>query len=373
MKKDIAVVGGGFFGIYISHYLAEQGFKVKLFEKEAHPMTRASFNNQARVHNGYHYPRSILTAFRSRVSFPKFSKEFESSIDHSFVKYYAIPKSNSKISGRQFQKFCEKIGAHYEDVPSSFKKLLNSRLIDSAFLTHEFAFNAVKLREEMLDRISRSDIEFLFNTEVTNISSAGNKLDIYYLEKNKNIAEKTWAADHVFNCTYSMVNNLAEKLKVPLIPLKHELTEIVLVRPPEEIKKIGITVMDGPFFSTMPFPSTDYHSFSHVRYTPHCDWEDKLGYYQSAHEILKEEKKVSKWRHMQFDAKRFIPILGECEYQDSLWEVKTVLQKSELNDSRPILFKQDHGIKGFHCLLGGKIDNIYDIIDLIQETELLND
>ncbi|MDY3759676.1 MAG: FAD-dependent oxidoreductase, partial [Treponema sp.] len=70
------IIGGGYFGLYLSWYLGSKGYKVVLFEKESALMTHASYNNQARIHNGYHYPRSVLTALRSRVSFPRFVKDF---------------------------------------------------------------------------------------------------------------------------------------------------------------------------------------------------------------------------------------------------------------------------------------------------------
>lgn len=72
---------------------------------------------------------------------------------------------------------------------------------------------------------------------------------------------------------------------------------------------------------------------------------------------------------MKKDASRYIPILNECEYIRSLWEVKTVLPRSETDDSRPILCRFNYGLKGFHCIMGGKIDNIYDAIKAIH-TEL---
>ena len=62
-KDDLATlkhIGGGFFGMYLSVYFARKGHEVILSEKENDFMQRASYVNQARVHNGYHYPRSIL-------------------------------------------------------------------------------------------------------------------------------------------------------------------------------------------------------------------------------------------------------------------------------------------------------------------------
>ncbi|MGN0848363.1 MAG: amino acid oxidase, partial [Victivallaceae bacterium] len=57
---------------------------------------------------------------------------------------------------------------------------------------------------------------------------------------------------------------------------------------------------------------------------------------------------------------------GECQYKDSLWEVKTILPSSEIDDSRPILFKPNYHYKNYHCIMGGKIDNVYDVIAAIK-------
>ena len=78
-----------------------------------------------------------------------------------------------------------------------------------------------------------------------------------------------YSAEHVFNCTYASINQILHSSSLELIPLKHEMTEMALVDVPEEIRHAGITVMCGPFFSVMPFPSVlmnghYLHSFSHV-------------------------------------------------------------------------------------------------------------
>ena len=151
------------------------------------------------------------------------------------------------------------------------------------------------------------------------------------------------------------------------------MTEMCLVKVPDEIKDKGFTVMCGPFFSLMPFPSTEFHSFSHVRYTPHYEWHDKPGEpYFDGHQYHSKNSHTSAWKKMKLDASRYMPILSQCEYVSSLWEVKTILPLSEKSDSRPILFKRDIGLKGFHCVMGGKIDNIYDVIESISSANLEN-
>src|SRR5258706_13678139 len=105
------VIGGGFFGCRLALALRERGERVTVVEREADLLLRASANNQARVHGGYHYPRSILTGLRSRVNYPRFVAEFGSCIDRSFRHYYAVARRQSHVTARQFELFCQRIGA----------------------------------------------------------------------------------------------------------------------------------------------------------------------------------------------------------------------------------------------------------------------
>ncbi len=370
--KKILVIGGGFFGVYLSEYCARLGHSVRLIEKDTSLMSRASYNNQARVHNGYHYPRSILTALRSRLSFPRFVNEFKDCIDNEFSKYYLIGKILGKISAKQFVKFCELIGAPCEPAPSNIQKLVNPSLIEAGFSTIEFAFDAIKLRNLMIERLDNAGVICQLNCSAEKIAPRDNGLLVDVLNIAAKTTEKIYA-DHVFNCTYSHLNEVHRASQIEIVSLKHEMTEMCLVEVPDKIKKVGITVMCGPFFSVMPFPSAGLHSFSHVRYTPHYEWLDISGSIaRHAQPItLTNCKRNSAWRYMQADAMRYMPILSECRYDRSLWEIKTVLPRSETDDSRPILFKPNHSIKGFHCIMGGKIDNVYDAIEAIDSAKLL--
>lgn len=368
--KKIVVIGGGFFGMYLSEYMAKKGCQVTLLEKSDNVMSRASFNNQARVHNGYHYPRSILTALRSRISFPRFVNEFKNCIFDDFDKYYLVGAKLSKVTALQFYQFCNRIGAHCEPAPSKFSRLVQSHLVEACFSVKEFAFDSYKLSQAMLERLVDCKIDIRLNSLAEKISSIPDGLELLYTDLKKGSRDYLFA-DHVFNCTYSSINYICAASSLELIPLKHEFTEMCLVDVPDELKKVGITVMCGPFFSIMPFPSSNLHSFSHVRYTPHYEWIEhtNLPYDQNRHTIPQHPQ--SAWRYMLKDTVRYIPILNECNYQRSLWEFKTVLPHSETDDSRPILFKMNHGIPGFHCVMGGKIDNIYDVLNVIDQAGLI--
>ncbi|MBL0702536.1 MAG: hypothetical protein JJV95_00950 [Sulfurospirillum sp.] len=225
----------------------------------------------------------------------------------------------------------------------------------------------------MLKRIEDAGVQYKLNQKVLSVKSSNNKLLVQVSPTKKESEINYIEADEVFNCTYAMINQIITDSSLDIIPLKHELTEMALVTVPDELKDTGITIMDGPFFSVMPFPARDLHSFSHVRYTPHYEWSDiDKEHYRDAHRHYDEINKRSAYAYMLQDAKRYLPILSECKYEDSIWEVKTILPLSESNDSRPILFKPNYGLKGFHTIMGGKIDNIYDVIEVIKKTGLIN-
>ena len=154
----ILIIGGGFFGMYLSEHLAKSGCEVTLIEKQDDFMQGASYVNQARVHNGYHYPRSILTALRSRLSFSNFTDEFKTCIDGSFSQHYMISKMNSKISPNQFEIFCKRIGAKYGPASFNVTKLINSNYVQAAYTVEEFAFNSIELKEVM--KLQKELIEY---------------------------------------------------------------------------------------------------------------------------------------------------------------------------------------------------------------------
>ena len=131
-KYDAIVIGGGFFGCKLSLYLKQSMNQILILEKEPDLMQRASYVNQARVHNGYHYPRSILTALRSRVSFPQFVSEYRECIASDFDKYYAVGQIFSKVNANQFKIFCERIGAPIEIASQSIKTVLPQSEVDDS-------------------------------------------------------------------------------------------------------------------------------------------------------------------------------------------------------------------------------------------------
>ena len=73
---DKIIIGAGLYGLYSALFLGKKDYKVLVLECDNAPFKRATYINQARVHNGYHYPRSISTALKSAKYFERFNNEF---------------------------------------------------------------------------------------------------------------------------------------------------------------------------------------------------------------------------------------------------------------------------------------------------------
>ncbi|WP_182310239.1 NAD(P)/FAD-dependent oxidoreductase [Aeromonas media] len=364
--QDAVIIGGGFYGAAIAIYLAKQrGLKrILLVEREDALLTRASYNNQARVHNGYHYPRSFTTAYRSRVNLPRFVRDWPQAVKQDFTKLYAIPRRNSKVTARQFERFCREIGASIQPAAPALRSLFDPHLIEEVFLVEEYVFDANKLAQWAELELGEAGVKVHMETRVTEIAHGpDNMLQVVLQPKNGD--EEVVSCKYVFNCTYSGLNQFKGDFPGTQTDLKHEITEMALMQVPPVLEGLGITVMDGPFFSMMPFPARGLHTLSHVRYTPHLHWNDKLGI--DPYQKLDAYERATRVDRMVRDVGRYLPSVLEAKYMDSLFEVKTVLVKNEGDDGRPILFEKHSELPGCYSILGGKIDNIYDVLERLND------
>jgi glycine/D-amino acid oxidase-like deaminating enzyme len=372
VTQDVVVIGGGFYGAAIAVYFARQrGFKlIQLIEREPAILTRASYNNQARVHNGYHYPRSFTTAYRSRVNLPKFVRDWPNAVKQDFTKLYAIARRNSKVTAKQFERFCGEIGAKVQPADRALRDLFETRLIEDVFQVEEYAFDATKLAAWAESELKECGVQIRLGTRATAISR-GPSGTLQVVVRLGGEPEKAITSRYVFNCTYSGINQLKGDFLGTRAGLKQEITEMALMRLPPVLQGLGITVMDGPFFSMMPFPARNgLHTLSHVRYTPHLHWNDECGVdpYQKLQQYNQRESRVDR---MVRDVRRYLPKVLHAKYVDSLFEVKTILAKNECDDGRPILFEKHAEMPGCYSILGGKIDNIYDVLEKLETEQFV--
>lgn len=344
---DVAIIGGGFYGCEIALEMKRCGAdRVLIIEREPGLMRRASYVNQARVHNGYHYPRSFTTGLRSRENFYRFLDDYSYAIEWGMQMIYAVARG-SRVTAVQFEKFCKAIGAPCRPARPALHRLFNSDLIEETFETEELAFNIAAIAENLVDRLKKAKVELILGrtARISWIDELAIRLDID--------DGQVWAR-HVFNCTYADLDGAGIRLRNGL---KRELAELVLIEPPDALKGIGVTVMDGPFFSTMPFPAAGCHSLSHVRYTPHGSWTDP----NEALVPVRSNRDL-----MIRDSARYLPALADARVLRSIFDIKAVLVRNEDDDARPILLEQSDESDRILSVMGSKIDNIYDVLAYLR-------
>ena len=360
-KLRVVIVGGGFFGCSIALMLHRRGFNPIIVEEADDLLTKASRVNQARVHGGYHYPRSLMTAYRSRHNYERFRSLYREAIVDEFTKVYAVGRFFSKVTASQFEVFMKRVGAPLKESPQSIQKLFNPALTEKTWIAQECAFDFSILRDRLRNELDESGIEIRLNTRVeAAIPHPGGAV--------ARLSDGTEIPCHlVFNATYAGLNRLTSGSGLPLIPLKHELTEMALVQLPPELDGLSVTMMCGPFFSFMPYPALGLTTLSHVRYTPHAQWyENPQTGASNPYQRFESMPKTSQFELMVADASRYMPLLRECVQRESLWTVKTLLPLSDIDDGRPILFQRDPLLPAVIHVMGGKIDNIFDVEDELE-------
>ena len=70
-------------------WLGAAGQRVLVLERDPAPFMRATYINQARVHMGYHYPRSYSTAIKSAHYFERFCRDYGFCLHTEFDQVYA--------------------------------------------------------------------------------------------------------------------------------------------------------------------------------------------------------------------------------------------------------------------------------------------
>ncbi|MCQ2482088.1 MAG: FAD-dependent oxidoreductase [Clostridia bacterium] len=369
---DKIIIGAGLYGLYAANRCARKGDNILVIECEAAPFTRATYINQARVHQGYHYPRSLATALKSAGYFKRFNEDYDFCINSKFKQIYATSAQYSWTDRKQFKSFCKAANIRCEEInPAEYIK---NDMCDGLFITEEYTYDAHILRDYFIRELNNlSNVTVMYNVKITEINHDSS---YFYIVTADGIS---YCSEFVLNATYAGVNQILDKAGLDKFKIKYELCEIILCNTSDNLKEFGLTVMDGPFFSIMPFGKTGLHSLTSVTFTPHHTSYSELPVFscQAASENscsaqhlancnLCQAKPKSAFPYMSNLASKYLLDKYEFYYKESLFSMKPILLASEIDDSRPTVIKISTSKPVFVSVLSGKINTIYDLDEVLD-------
>lgn len=373
---DKVIIGAGLYGLYSALFCCERGQKVAVLECDSAPFKRATFINQARVHQGYHYPRSISTAAKSAGYFERFNKDYDFCINREFDQIYATSSMYSWSDGKQFKEFCRAANIPCEELhPGNYFK---SGMCDGVFRTREYTYDAMILRDYLLDKLDghKNAVKIEYEVKIGSIERTNGSYVIHTDNKGD------YETGYVLNATYAGTNQILDMVGFDKFGIKYELCEIILCEVNDRLKDIGFTVMDGPFFSIMPFGKTGYHSLTSVTFTPHTTSYDdvpKFSCQEKSKGFCSEfrlgncndcpAKPETAFPYMSSLARKYMLDDYKFTYKSSLYSMKPILMSSEIDDSRPTVIRKYSSNPTFVGVLSGKINTVYDLDEVLMDGE----
>lgn len=372
-KYNKIIIGAGLYGLYAAEFCCRRGEHVLVLECDLTPFRRATFINQARVHQGYHYPRSISTAMKSAGYFERFNKDYGFCINKEFDKIYATSSKYSWTDGKQFKEFCKAANIPCEELhPENYFK---KGMCDGVFRTREYTYDAMILRDYLLEELKKypTSVEMKYGTDIVGIDNDG---ESYIIRTGDG---RSYKSSFVLNATYAGTNQILDMVGFSKFNIKYELCEIILCDVNEKLKDVGFTVMDGPFFSIMPFGKTGYHSLTSVTFTPHTTSYDELPTFtcqENSNGFCSRKrlgncndcaaKPETAYPYMANLARKYMLDEYGFEYNRSLFSMKPILMSSEIDDSRPTVIREYSKGPTFVGVLSGKINTVYDLDEVLS-------
>ncbi|MBQ6518943.1 MAG: FAD-binding oxidoreductase [Anaerolineaceae bacterium] len=369
---DRIIIGAGIYGLYAALFCCRRGEKVLVLECDGGAFKRATTINQARVHQGYHYPRSLSTALKSAGYFERFNRDYDFCINREFDQIYAISNQFSWTNGKQFQQFCRAAGIPCEELNS--EHFFKPGMCDGAYRTREYTYDAEILKnyflKELADHPDKAEIKY--NARISTIDRIQDSWQI-----TTSSGEKYQAA-FVLNAAYASINQVSALAGFEPFRIKYELCEIILCSVNEKLKSTGLTVMDGPFFSIMPFGMSGLHSLTSVTFTPHAACYDTVPRFSCQEKSNGScsgkqfgncnecsAKPVTAFPYMSGLARKYMRDDYNFDYVKSLFSIKPILMSSEIDDSRPTVIRIFSKQPTFAAVLSGKVNTIYDLDEIL--------
>jgi glycine/D-amino acid oxidase-like deaminating enzyme len=337
------------FGATIALALARAGHAVSVFERLDAPLKGASYNNQNRLHLGFHYPRDVETARQCIQGFAAFKAAFAECIVEGFPNAYFVAAEGSLTPPAAYLAFCDALGLRHTAVdPARFVPPV--RDVALGVLTDEAVYDSARLGSVLARRMAEAGLAVSYGAEAQGLVPRESQLLLSFADG------RTEAFDAVVNATYANISRLGESLGLPVPDRQYEYTAVPIVEAP--FARAGVTVMDGPFMTVLPFGAGPHHLLYHVEHTVvaraigrHMDpaWLDP------ARSPFARLDAQALFRRMRDAAARFVPVLADARLAGFLHGPRMVLARRDDTDARPSIIEQPR--PNYVSVFSGKIDH----------------
>lgn len=227
----VRVLGGGIYGCHLSAALLADGHEVELHEKSSRLFSGASGNCPARLHLGFHYPRSRATRWACQQHAAAFRQTYGAFVRSIPTNIYAIAKTESLLDFGTYTKVLE------GEVKFAIADPLTCGLtnVEGAVLTGEQHLNSDGLRDHFAKALDGH---------------------VIYAGPDRPIDDPRW--DATIDCTFCA--NDGQNVD------RYEPCLTVLLEGPVDR---SVTIMDGPFSGIYVWnEEQSLSSLTSARFTP---------------------------------------------------------------------------------------------------------
>ena len=349
-RDAIAVVGGGIFGVTAAVKLAQQGYRVDLFESRPDILMAASGINQFRLHRGYHYPRSPETAQECQRTEASFVQEYAGAIVDDVTHYYAVAKQGSLVSASEYLAFCER---QHLDYTVAWPRLVRRDALALCVKVTERLIDLDALRAICWDKLAHPRIRVRLNTEAT-----ASRLDAY---------------EAIVVSAYAMNNAMLSHLSGEQVDYQFEFCEKPVVRLPKTFQKHSLVVMDGPFLCVDPFGRTGLFVMGNVVHAIHQSNIGKAPIMEERYRPLLNagvipQPPITRFTRFIAAAIEFVPELEHAEHVGSMFTIRAVLPYKDKTDERPTIVRSVSGriLTIFSGKIGTCVEAANDVVNRIE-------
>jgi hypothetical protein len=345
----VAVVGGGLFGCTAALHLDRAGHDVHLFEVQKALMQGATADTYARLHRGYHYPRSPETGRESRDAEASFRAEYGTSVIDGGRQFYVVPDEGSRVSADEFQEFLTNEGLR--------------------FCRDRNLFRVVEPRLDLghLQRTVRVKVG-LSNVRVHTDSMPDNSLRDRF--------------DQIIIATYAGLNQTLAEFGLPAQRYRYQVVERPIAFLSPNFEQTSMVIIDGPDFGCIdPLDNSSMHVLGHVTETIHAEntGAGPLVPYEMIHLVGRgllpviEIADVTRFETVRDSLAKHLHSLASAEHLGSSFCIRAVLADQEATDARPTRVDRldDQVIRIFSGKLGCACKAAAEVVDTVEHAKVM--